>query len=66
MEVKLAGCSAEKARKLLNYGTKFTLEQGIGEMIEYIRSRGTKAFRYHLDIEIRNDKTPRSWTEQLF
>jgi len=66
MEVKLAGCSADKARKLLNYGTKYTMEQGLSEMIEYIRGRGTKPFRYHLDIEIRNDKTPRSWTEQLF
>lgn len=66
MEVKLAGCSADKARKLLNYKTKYSLEQGIGEMIEYIKQRGTKPFRYHLDIEIRNQKTPRSWTEQLF
>lgn len=66
MEVKLAGCSANKARKLLNYKTKFTLEQGLIEMIEYIKNRGTKHFKYHLDIEIINDKTPRSWKEKLF
>ena len=66
MEVKLASCSADKARKLLKYDTQYTLEQGLSEMIEYIRSRGHKPFRYHLDIEILNQKTPRSWTEQLF
>lgn len=66
MEVKLAGCSADKARRLLNYQTKYSLEKGLGEMIDYIKKRGTKSFRYHLDIEILNQKTPRSWTEQLF
>lgn len=66
LEVKLASCSAEKARKLLNYETKYSLEQGIAEMIDYIRSRGVKPFRYHLDIEILSQKTPRSWTEKLF
>lgn len=66
MEVKLASCSADKARKLLNYKTRYSLEQGLSEMIDYIRARGVKPFRYHLDIEIRNQKTPRSWTERLF
>lgn len=66
MEVKLATCSADKARKLLDYKTKYTLEQGLSEMIEYIKNRGVKPFRYHLDIEIINSKTPRSWTEKLF
>ncbi len=66
MEVKHATCSAEKARKLLDYKTKYTLEQGLSEMIDYIKTRGVKPFRYHLDIEIKNQKTPRSWTEKLF
>lgn len=66
MEVKLAGCSADKARKLLNYKTKYTLEQGLGEMIEYIKMRGVRPFKYHLDIEILNEHTPRSWKDRLF
>ena len=66
MEVKLAGCSADKARKLLNYKTKYNLEKGLVEMIEYIKNRGAKPFKYHIDIEIINDKTPRSWKEKLF
>jgi len=66
MEVKLATCSADKARKLLKYKTKYTLERGLSEMIAYIKHRGVKPFRYHLDLEIINEKTPRSWTERMF
>jgi UDP-glucose 4-epimerase len=66
MEVKLAACSAEKARSLLGYKTTYTLEDGLRELIRYIESRGPKPFKYHLDIEIRNEKTPSSWINRLF
>jgi len=66
MEVKLAGCSADKARKMLNYKTTYNLKQGLLEMIEFIEKRGTKPFKYHIDIELKNEKTPRSWTNKLF
>ena len=65
-EVKLATCSAEKARKLLNYQTEYTLERGILEMIEYIQQRGTKPFLYHIPIEIKNDLLPKTWSNHLF
>jgi UDP-glucose 4-epimerase len=65
-EVFLANCSAEKARKLLNYKTNYTLEQGLREMAEWIKTRGVKPFKYHLDLEIITDKTPRTWKEKLF
>lgn len=65
-EVRLAGCSADKARKLLGYETKYTLEQGLNEMIDYIRNRGTKTFSYHLPLEFVTDKTPKSWSDRLF
>jgi UDP-glucose 4-epimerase len=65
-EVKMATCSADKARKLLGYKTKTTLEQGLVQMINYIKTRGVKKFRYHLAVEIVNDKTPRTWTERMF
>ncbi len=64
-EVKLANCSAEKARKLLGYETKTSLRDGLGEMIEYIKLRGFKPFKYHLDLEIVSDLCPKTWTEQL-
>ena len=65
-EVKLATCSADKARRLLGYKTKYTLEEGLKEMIEYIKQKGTKKFRYHLDLEIVNDKTPSTWKNRMF
>lgn len=65
-EVRLATCSADKARKLLNYHTEYTLRDGLAEMVEYIRNKGAKKFRYHLDVEIINDKTPKTWTKKQF
>ncbi|MGH7141436.1 MAG: NAD-dependent epimerase/dehydratase family protein [Minisyncoccia bacterium] len=65
-EVKVATCSAEKARRLLGYRTTTMLEDGLADMIAYIRARGPKPFTYHLPIEIVSDKTPRSWKEKLF
>ena len=31
-------------------------------MIDYIRTRGTQPFKYHLDLEIINEKTPETWS----
>ena len=65
-EVKLATCSADKARKMLGYHTKYSLEQGLQEMIDYIKGKGVKPFSYHLPLEIINEKTPKTWKEQIF
>lgn len=65
-EVRYATCSADKARKLLDYKTTVSLEDGLKSMIQYIRTRGTKPFLYHLDLEIVSDKTPRTWKDRLF
>ena len=65
-EVYLANCSADKARKLLGYNPKVKLEDGLRQMIDWIRSRGVRPFKYHLDIEIVNDKTPDTWKKRLF
>ncbi len=65
-EVKFATCSADKARRLLGYQTKYNLRQGLQEMIDYIKNRGVKKFKYHIDIEILNEKTPKTWTNKMF
>ena len=65
-EVRLATCSADKARRILGYHTSTDLRDGLSAMIEHIRTRGVKPFRYHLDLEIISDKTPRTWKEKLF
>lgn len=65
-EVKHATCSADKARDLLGYEPTISLEDGLKSMIDYIKTRGTKPFMYHLDLEIVSDKTPRTWKDRLF
>ena len=65
-EVKLAHCSADKARKILGYNTSVTLDESIEKIANWIIDVGPKKFRYHLDLEIINEKTPKTWTQKLF
>ncbi len=64
-EVKEASCSANKARKLLNYKTKTSLKESIKLTTEFIKKRGVKKFIYDLPVEIKNDLTPETWTKKL-
>lgn len=64
-EVRLANCSANKAREMLDYRTEYTLRDGLREMIRWIEARGPKQFEYHLDLEIVNENTPDTWKRQL-
>jgi len=64
-EVKMATCSSDKAREMLGYKTAVGLKDGLQQMIDYIREHGPSPFKYHLDLEIINDKTPRTWSERL-
>ena len=63
-EVKNATCSADKARKLLNYKTTLSLKEGIQKTFDYIKKRGTKPFDYNIEIEINNELTPKTWTQK--
>ena len=63
-EVKHASCSADKARKLLNYKTKTDLKNGIIKTYDYIKKRGPKPFDYHINLEIKNDLTPDTWMKK--
>ncbi len=65
-EVKYATCSSEKARKILGYETKVTLDKSIDKVINHIKENGTKKFVYNYELEIDNEKTPSSWKEKLF
>ena len=60
-EVKHAFCSAEKARKLLNYRTTTTLKEGVEKTYQYIKQRGVRPFDYNIELEIVNDLTPETW-----
>lgn len=65
-EVFLANCSADKIRERFGYNTKYSLKEGLKEMIDYIDNRGVRPFSYHLDLEIINDLTPVTWKNKLF
>jgi UDP-glucose 4-epimerase len=64
-EVKHASCSAEKARRILGYETKATLEQSIRETVDYVKNRGPHPFNYRYKLEIINEKTPATWKDRL-
>ena len=60
-EVKHAICSSDKARKILDYGTKVSLRDGLESMVSYILKRGTAKFNRHIPVEIISNKTPKTW-----
>jgi UDP-glucose 4-epimerase len=64
-EVHAATCSADKARKLLDYESTWSLRDGLCEQIAWVRALGPRPFVYHLPIEIETPSTPRTWVERL-
>jgi UDP-glucose 4-epimerase len=65
-EVKIALCSSEKARRILNYKTSVDLRTGLTRLVDWIKEQGAREFSYHLPVEIVNEKTPETWTKKLF
>ena len=66
LEVYLANCSANKVRELLSYNFKVKLREGLYSIIDYIKNRGVKPFKYHVDLEIINENTPKTWKNKIF
>jgi UDP-glucose 4-epimerase len=64
-EVFEAHCSADKARKMLDYAPRTELPDGLTRYISWIRMKGPRPFEYHLPVEISSKLTPRTWTERL-
>ena len=64
-EVFEAHCSADKARRMLDYIPGVELQDGLIKYIDWIREKGSRPFDYHLPIEISSDITPRTWSERL-
>lgn len=63
-EVKEAYCSSDKARKLLGYEPKQSLRDCLVEMMDYIKTNGTREFEYSFPIEVERG-CPKTWTEKL-
>lgn len=60
-EVKEAYCSSDKARKLLGYEPKQSIDDCLKEMVDYIKA---SPFVYDFPIEIEKN-CPKTWTEKL-
>ena len=65
-EVKFANCSNEKAKNILKYSTKNTLDDTITRLIDYIKKRGPREFSYNYNLEIINHLTPETWKNKIF
>jgi len=65
-EVKTAICSSDKARELLNYKTKVNLNESIEKLINFIKKRGPKKFKYSYNLEIDNETVPPTWKNREF
>lgn len=65
-EVREAHCSADKSRRILGYDPKVSLRDAIDRTVAWIKSKGPKKFNYHLDIEIRSGRLPKTWAQRLF
>ena len=66
LEIKLATCSSDKARRLLNYQTTTKTYDAIKKTYEYIKSKGPKKFQYNINLEINNKITPVTWKKKIF
>ncbi|HJL20493.1 MAG TPA: NAD-dependent epimerase/dehydratase family protein [Sandaracinaceae bacterium LLY-WYZ-13_1] len=64
-EVKLATCAADLAREKLGYAPKRSLDDGLRDIVEFIRARGPRPFDYAFELEIVTDDTPRTWKDRL-
>ncbi|MDO8659798.1 MAG: NAD-dependent epimerase/dehydratase family protein [Candidatus Parcubacteria bacterium] len=65
-EVMEAFCTNDKAAKLLGYETTVTLEEGVGKMVEWARSKGPQKFKYLKNgVELKTKDLPKTWSEEL-
>jgi UDP-glucose 4-epimerase len=65
-EVRLALCSSAKARRVLGYEQLTDVDAAVDDIIDYIGERGPRPFEYHLQVEIQNELTPKTWSERRF
>ena len=65
-EVKYANCSAQKSKDILGYKKSKDIDDSLKDIINYIKKRGVRKFEYDYELEIFNDKTPKTWKEKIF
>jgi UDP-glucose 4-epimerase len=65
-EVKFSNCSAYKIKKMLNYKTKFGIDESLKKMADFVKKSGPRKFIYNYALEIDNHLTPITWKEKKF
>lgn len=65
-EVKDAWLDTSKAEDILGYKTTKTNYDVIRDTVNWIKKQPKQSFNYHIDLEIINETTPKTWTEELF
>jgi len=67
MRLDFSNCSADKARKLLNYNTRFTVDEALKKNGKLCKKKEVpKKFEYNYELEIDNHLTPITWKEKKF
>jgi UDP-glucose 4-epimerase len=64
-EVKNAICSSALAEKLFSKKSNQDLDGVISNMINFIKNKGPKKFKYNYELEINNELTPETWSKEL-
>ncbi len=64
-EVRDAICSSSYAEKLFHNKSNQNIDGILNKMIEYIKKKGPKKFKYNYEIEINNELTPETWSKKL-
>ena len=59
-EVKHAYCSHEKAKRLLGYRPRVSLEEGVAQMVEWVKKTGVRPAKQAVEIEVRKNM-PAAW-----
>jgi len=62
-EVKLAWCSHEKAKRILDFKESIGLKEGIKRMAKWAKQKGPQEWRYDT-LALVNEKTPSIWKEK--
>jgi UDP-glucose 4-epimerase len=65
-EVKNAWVSTTKAEIQLNYHADTSMEETIRDTVSWMKTQPERDFNYHLELEIVNEHTPKTWKDKLF
>ena len=50
----------------MNFRKSISLDESLTKMINFIKEKGPKEFKYNYELEIINEKTPKTWLEKKF